>query len=490
MAARDCAWAIRGKHVVTLDGVREAAVLVRGEKIVDVVAPAAVPADWPLEDVGERVILPGLVDAHVHINEPGRAEWEGFATATRAAAAGGVTTLVDMPLNSSPVTTTAEALAIKLAAAEGKLWVDCGFYGGVVPGSAPHIEPLAAAGVLGFKAFLCPSGIDEFPAATEADLRVAMPRIAAAGLPLLVHAELVDSVADPLTPAPLPRGEKGEVLTPAPLPRGEKGVRFSPCEGAEGKRRYAAYLASRPRRWEHRAIELMLRLCREYGCRVHIVHLSSADALPLLEGARAAGLPVTVETCPHYLVFAAEEIPDGDTRFKCAPPIREHENRERLRAALRGGRIDYLASDHSPAPPALKHLDTGNLQRAWGGIASLQLTLPIVWTMIRQWPEVGLADLVEWLSRGPARLVGLGDHKGALAAGYDADLVVFDPDAEFTVSAQMLHHRHKVTPYDGGRLRGRVDKTVLRGRTVFEGGRFGEFPAGRPVLRSGSCSSR
>ena len=283
-------WAIGSTRVVTPEGLRPAAVLVQGEKIAGVVPRDRVPTGCPLEDVGDRLILPGLVDAHVHINEPGRTDWEGFATATQAAAAGGVTTLVDMPLNSSPVTTTAAALARKLAAAEGKCWVDCGFYGGIVPGNTPHVEALIDAGVLGLKAFLCHSGIDEFPNATEADLRSAMPLIAKAGLPLLVHAELV---------GPLPEA----VL-----------ARFT----AE-PRSYAAYLESRPREWEHRAIELMLRLCRESACRVHIVHLASADALPLFDQARADKLPVTVETCPHYLFFAAEEIRDGDTRFKCAP---------------------------------------------------------------------------------------------------------------------------------------------------------------------------
>jgi allantoinase len=460
MVSRPQENAIAG-NIVTPDGVRSAAVLIRGEKIVDIIPRDQVPANCLLEDVGERLILPGLVDAHVHINEPGRTDWEGFATATQAAAAGGITTLVDMPLNSLPVTTTADALARKLAAAQDKLWVDCGFYGGAIPGHAQHIEPLVAAGVLGFKAFLCPSGIDEFPNAGETDLRSAMPLIAAARLPLLVHAELIE-----------------------PLPKSVE-ARFT----AE-PHSYAAYLASRPRQWEQRAIELMIRLCCEFGCRVHIVHLSSADALPLLTQARAAGLPVTVETCPHYLYFAAEEIADGDPRFKCAPPLRERDNRQRLRAALCDGRIDLVASDHSPALPELKRLDTGDLQRAWGGIASLELLLPIVWTMARQWPGVSPANLVQWLSARPAQLVGLSDHKGTLAAGYDADLIVFDPDAEFTVSAQMLHHRHKVTPYEGRTLRGRVDKTVLRGGVVFDGGRFIGEPTGRPLLRNTGRMSR
>jgi allantoinase len=445
----DSVWAIGGKQVVTPQGVRAAAVLVRGQKIEAVTARDHLPADCPFEDVGERVILPGLVDAHVHINEPGRTEWEGFHTATRAAAAGGITTLADMPLNSDPVTTSVEALNQKRAAAEGKLWVDCGFYGGVVPGNTEHLEPLARAGVLGFKAFLCPSGIDEFPNVTETDLRSAMPRITAAGLALLVHAELIS----------------GDV--PAP---------YDP-------RSYAGYLSSRPRKWEHDAIRLALGLGRDFGCPIHIVHLSSADALPLLRQAHAAGARFTVETCPHYLYFAAEEIPDGDPRFKCAPPLRERDNRERLRAGLREGWIDTIGSDHSPAPPALKHLEMGDLQSAWGGIASLQLTLPLVWTMARDWPGVGLEDVIKWLAVLPARLLGLEGRKGALASGYDADLVIFDSEAEFTVLAAELQHRHKITPYEGQRLRGRVERTYLRGRKVFDAGQFEGPASGIPLRR-------
>jgi allantoinase len=446
-------WAIRAKSVVTPEGAREAAVLICGERIAAVVAVDQIPAGCPIEDVGDRVLLPGLVDAHVHINEPGRTEWEGFETATRAAAAGGITTLVDMPLNSSPVTTTPHALTRKLAAADEKLWVDCGFYGGVVPGNTDQIEPLSAAGVLGLKAFLCPSGIDEFPNATAADLRAAMRQLSAAGLPLLVHAELVSPLAAAI----------------------EARLSSEP-------RSYAAYLASRPCHWENQAITLLIALCREYHCRVHVVHLSSAEALPMLREARATGLPLTVETCPHYLHFASEEIPDGDPRFKCAPPIREGANRERLWEGLQSGLIDLIGSDHSPAPPELKHLATGDLQRAWGGIASLQLALSIVWTagMPR---GMTFVDLVDWMSHRPARLVGLDGRKGALAPGYDADLVVFDPRAAFRVLPEMLHHRHKVTPYEGQTLRGRVDMTFLRGQKIYEAGQFGDLPRGQTILR-------
>lgn len=448
-------WAIRSRRVVTPDGVREAAILIRGETIAAVLDAAGLPAGCLVEDVGERAVLPGLVDVHVHVNEPGRTDWEGFETATRAAAAGGITALVDMPLNSSPVTTTPLALLQKRAAAEGQLWVDCGFHGGIVPGNAEQIGPLAEAGVLGFKAFLCPSGIDDFPNATEADLRAVMPQIAATGLPLLVHAELVGSLGPGVE------------------------AHFAANPGS-----YAAYLASRPPDWEHAAIRLLIALCREYRCPVHIVHLSSADALPMIRAALAEGLPLTVETCPHYLCFAAEEVPDGDPRFKCAPPLREREHRERLWGGLREGSVHTIGSDHSPAPPALKHLDTGDLRRAWGGIASLQLALSVVWTEARR-RGATLADVAAWMAQRPARLVGLGSRKGAVAPGFDADLAVFDPEGEFLVDPAQLHHRHKATPYEGRALRGRIDRTYLRGRKVYDAGQFSAGPCGQ-VLKRGT----
>jgi allantoinase len=448
-------WALRSRRVVTPTGVRDAAVIVAGEKILAVVSQGDIPPDCPVEDALDRVVLPGLVDAHVHINEPGRTEWEGFATATRAAAAGGITTLFDMPLNSSPVTTTTEALKLKLASARGKLWVDCGFYGGIIPGVRGQIGPLARAGVAGFKAFLCHSGIDEFPNAAEADLRAAMPELAREGLPLLVHAELTGPV---------------QATTPA-----------TPLEA----RSYARYLASRPREWEHAAIRLLISLCHETRCRVHIVHLSSADALPLIAQARDLGLPLFVETCPHYLVFAAEEIPDGDPRFKCAPPIRENENRDRLWEGLRDGLIDTIGTDHSPAPPALKHLETGDLHRAWGGIASLQVALPAVWTeALRR--GFSIENVATWMARRPAELLGFSASKGTIAPGCDADMVVFDTDATVVVDPAKLFDRHRLTPYAGARLTGEVEATYLRGTAVYRsaGGGLEYAGRGRPLLRT------
>ncbi len=443
--------ALRSRRIVTPEGLRDGAVLIEGDLIAGVVPPEKIPDGCPVEDVGASVVMPGLVDSHVHVNEPGRTDWEGFETATRAAAAGGVTTLVDMPLNSVPVTTTRPAFDEKLAAASGKLWIDVGFYAGLIPGSASALPPLLDAGVLGVKAFLVHSGIDEFPNATEADLRAAMPLLARRGVPLLVHAEL-------------------DLGAPA---------------WSDDPRSYAAYLASRPRAWENEAIALLIDLCRAYRARVHVVHLSSSDALPLLRAARAEGLPLTVETCPHYLCFGAETIPDGDTRFKCAPPIRERANREHLWAALRDGVLDFVVSDHSPAPPALKLLDAGDFRRAWGGIASLQLGLPAVWTAARA-RGFAVTDLARWMGQGPARFLGLEDRKGVLAAGRHADLVVWNPEATFTVEPSKLHHRHKPTPYAGQRLCGVVEKTLLRGKTVYERGRFADEPGGKPLFGASS----
>lgn len=421
--------ALRSSRTLTPTGERPALVVIDNGKIAAVLPPDAAVA-CPVLDLGSHALLPGGIDPHVHLNEPGRTHWEGFDTGTRAALAGGITSLVDMPLNSTPVTTSVANFREKLAAAAGQLHVNCGFWGGIVPGNAAEVEPLIAAGVLGFKAFLTHSGIDDFPNASEADLRTAMPILARHGLPLLVHCELSEDNA-------------------------------AHWAGAD-VRSYQHYLASRPKRWEDEAIALMIRLCAETGCRTHIVHLASADSLPQLAAAKAHGLPLTVETGQHYLFFSAEDIPDGATAYKCAPPIREAANRERLWEALGSGLIDFVATDHSPAPPDLKQLETGDFSAAWGGIASLQLALPVLWTAARA-RGFNLGDLTRWLSANPAKLAGLAARKGQLAPGFDADLVVFDPDATFTVTAGALHHRHKTSPYLGQTLQGVVARTFVGG---------------------------
>ncbi len=445
---------VRGKRVVTPEGERAAAIHIRGGTISAVRDFGDVPSGCVVHEAGEYVVMPGLVDTHVHINEPGRTDWEGFSTATRAAAAGGVTTLIEMPLNSIPATTTASAYREKLAAAAGKLWIDTGLWGGVVPGNGAHVRPLWEAGVFGFKCFLAPSGVEEFTNVTEADLRAVLPELAARGAPLLVHAEL---------PGPIEEAA-------AWLPKG------SPA------RRYSTWLASRPRESENEAIALLLRLCHEFKARVHIVHLSSSDAVVQLRQAKADGVRVTVETCPHYLTFAAEEIADGATDLKCAPPIRERENREKLWAALGDGAIDLIASDHSPCPPAMKLHEEGDFLRAWGGIASLQLSLAAVWTEARS-RGYAVTQLAEWLCAAPTRLAGLGGRKGTIVQGCDADLVIWNPDAKFRVEPTALHHRHKQTPYSGRELHGVVETTFLRGRKIFERGEFSTAPIGHILQR-------
>jgi allantoinase len=437
--------AYRSSRVVLPSGVEEATVLVDGERIAEVVrGPGRVASAI---DFGDRVIAPGLVDCHVHINEPGRTEWEGFETATRAAAAGGVTALVDMPLNSLPVTTTRAALEQKKQASAGKCRVDVGFWGGVVPGNSADLKELSDGGVLGCKAFLVHSGIDEFPNTTAADLREAMPVLRDAGLPLLAHAEL----------------DLGAQLT------------------SSDRRAYGRYLESRPPAWEDEAIRLLVELCRETRCPVHIVHLSSASSVPILRAAKAEGLPITVETCPHYLCLEAESIPDGATFYKCAPPIRNAKNRDALWQALLEGVIDFVITDHSPCSPGLKLAESGDFEAAWGGIASLQLGLPAVWTEGRQ-RGATLPALFRWMSAAPAQFAGLAGKKGRIAAGYDADLLVFGPDEELLVTPEQLFFRHKVSPYLGKRLLGRVFSTLLRGACVYDGEQHPGEPRGNHLL--------
>ena len=439
-------FAIRSERVVLPDGVRPATIQIRDGRIAGIATHRDDAAGVRTLDAGASVVLPGLVDTHVHINDPGRADWEGFEHATRAAAAGGVTTLVDMPLNSIPATTSAAGLEAKWRAAKGRCYVDVAFWGGVVPGNAGDLEALADLGVRGFKCFLSPSGVDEFEYVTETDLRQAMPVLARLRRPLLVHAEL---------PAFLPE----------PRASGDP-------------RSYATWLACRPPEAEHAAIDLMVRLAREFGTHVHIVHLASAGALPAIAAARADGVPLTVETCPHYLTFAAAEISNGATPFKCAPPIRDAADRERLWQALGDGVIDLVATDHSPAPAALKSILDGDFLRAWGGIASLQIGVPVVWTGA-QAREFGLDRVATWLGAHPAKLAALHGTKGTIAIGHDADLVVFDPDEPFTVAAAALYHRHPITPYDGARVYGRVQSTFLRGEMIFRDGQCLETPFGR-----------
>jgi allantoinase len=444
--------AFLSRRVVTPEEVRPAAILVEGERIRAVVARGEIPEGYEIHDFGDVAILPGLVDSHVHINDPGRKEWEGFETATRAAAAGGYSMLVDMPLNCVPGTTTVSALEAKRAAARGKCYVDWAAWGGVVHDpDGREIDALAAAGARGFKCFLVDPGVNSFTMVTEKRLRAVLPHVARTGLPLLVHAELPDEI-DRAT------------------------AKLADADW----RRYSTYLQSRPDEAELSAIRMMLRLCKEYGFRLHIVHLSSSLALGDLRAARDDGLSVSVETCPHYLHLTAETILDGATLCKCAPPVRGRDNREKLWEGLRDGTIDFVVTDHSPCPPAMKGLKEGDFRTAWGGIASLSVALPLMW-MEASMRGFGLPDLAHWMASGPARLAGCDHIKGKIAAGYDADFVVFDSEREFIVTEDRLHYRHSVSPYMGEKLRGVVRATYVRGNLVFSEGKFFGEPLGREL---------
>ncbi|NED06162.1 allantoinase AllB [Streptomyces sp. SID6648] len=436
---------LRSTRVVTPEGTRPAAVTVAGGSI-EAVLPydARVPSSAILEDVGDHVVLPGLVDTHVHVNDPGRTEWEGFWTATRAAAAGGITTIVDMPLNSLPPTTTVENLRVKQEVARTKAHVDVGFWGGALPDNVKDLRPLHDAGVFGFKCFLSPSGVEEFPELDQRQLANSLGEITDFGGLLIVHAE------DP------------HHLTAAPQRNGRK---------------YADFLASRPRDAESTAIENLIAQARHLGARVHVLHLSSSDALPLIAAAKREGVRVTVESCPHFLTLTAEEVPDGATEFKCCPPIREAANQDTLWAGLADGTIDCIVSDHSPSTADLK---TPDFATAWGGISSLQLGLPAIWTEARRRGHT-LDDVARWMSAAPAELAGL-SKKGAIEAGRDADFAVVDADAAFTVDPARLEHRNRVTAYAGKTLHGVVTSTWLRGQRIADQGVIGE-PTGRLLQR-------
>jgi allantoinase len=439
-------FAIISHRVLTPKGERPAAILIQEEKIMDVVSISEISSDCPVEDMKNDVVMPGLVDTHVHINEPGRTDWEGFETATKAAAAGGITTLVDMPLNCIPVTTTVDALNEKIAATKNQLWVDCGFYGGLIPDNLQNIESLADAGVLGFKAFLSHSGIDEFPNITEKHLREALPIFANKGIPILVHAEL----------------ENGAIQS-------------------ENHSTYKSFQDSRPKSWENNAVKLLIQLSKEFDARIHIVHLSSADILAEIAQTRNDGYPISVETCPHYLHFSSEHISDGDTRFKCAPPIWESDNKEKLWSGLENGLINFITSDHSPCTAELKNLEVGDFEKAWGGISSIQFTLPVIWTECKT-RGYSMDQLINWMSKQPAKFIGKDQQKGQISPGFDADLVCWNPDEKYIIQKEAIHHKNKLTPYEGESLYGVVNATFLRGQKVYEKGEFLGNPTGKIIL--------
>ncbi|KAL4630704.1 allantoinase, mitochondrial-like [Arapaima gigas] len=443
--------AVRSQRVLCGNDICPAVIIIKDGKIHNILPHADLPLDdsYKVLDVGSKLVMPGVVDCHVHVNEPGRKNWEGYWTATRAAAAGGVTTIADMPLNSIPPTTTMVNLMEKIQAAEGQCFVDTAFWGGVVPGNQGELRPMIKAGIAGFKCFLIHSGVDEFPHVTDDDLHSAMKQLMGTGSVLLFHAEK-EVQAIPVTDE-------------------------DPCE-------YSTFLRSRPDIMELEAIRTITQLCLQYQVRCHIVHLSSAQPLKLIQEARQAGAPLTVETTHHYLTLSAEHIPPGATQFKCCPPIRGKANREQLWSALKTGQIDMVVSDHSPCTPDLKKLDTGDFTQAWGGISSLQFGLSLFWTTASQ-KGFSLSDVVRLLCQKPAELCGLDQQKGSLSPGHDADLVIWDPEKEFEVTESRIHHKNKLTPYLGCKLRGEVCSTLLRGNIIYSQGSFSPQPLGKLLVR-------
>ena len=444
-------FAIKSTQVV-LDGkLRPAQILVKNGKIIEITDYES-QLSTATEDLGDQVIMPGLVDTHVHINEPGRTEWEGFNTGTQSAAAGGITCVVDMPLNCTPVTTSVDALKQKLDSLAGKLWIDCGFWGGVIPDSLDDLDELLQAGVLGVKSFTIHSGIDDFPKVEQQHLSQAIDILAKYNVPYLIHAELDSEEKDP------------------------------PSIGDK----YQSFLESRPKSWENDAIDMMIDLAeraREKGVlgKIHIVHLSSAEAIPAIKSAQQRGLQLTAESCPHYLTLFAENIPDGKTLFKCCPPIREQNNREQLWQGLADGIISFIVSDHSPCTPTLKHIDSGDIENAWGGISSLQFGLSIIWSEAKT-RGYSLPDVVNWMATEPANFAGLGHRKGKIACGYDADLVVFDANENYCIDPEMIKYRHKITPYEGREVCGVIKRTYVRGQLVYKDNQLLESPIGMPIL--------
>jgi len=426
--------AISSRHVFTHGKLQEAAILFENGNIINIVAINEVPNQCQHTNYGDLVIMPGLVDTHVHINEPGRTDWEGFNTATQAAAAGGITTVIDMPLNCIPVTTSLDAVEAKKSCLKNQIWVDIGFHGGVIPGNESELEAMMDAGITSFKAFMIDSGIDEFPASDTETLDKAMPILAKGGATLLVHAEL--------------NSHSQEIQV-------------------DDKSSYNEFLNSRPDKWEVDAIDEIIRLAGKHKCKVHIVHLSSAKALKSIRQAQNKGIKVTAETCPHYLTLSSETIPDGDGRFKCCPPIRNSDNQKALWDGLNDGTIDFIVSDHSPCTPALKRLEEKNLWDAWGGISSLQFGLSLIWNYLKL-NNYSINNLVEWMCENPTKLVNLADVKGKIEKGFQADFVIWDPNKEHTIDKKEILFKNKMSAYEQHTVFGVIEQTILAGEVIYD----------------------